>query len=307
MKKLLKTSIMPLITVFALTSCGETPSITPEVAKQRAADIQTKQASSDFSLPTKVSTSTSSEAKVTSNGSSSSATISYTTEMDLDNFYFHNQFHIVSAGRNFSVDVWNYFQASEKAFYTVYQSGTDTQLFTKLSLSDNQIESMSTNYQSILKESIKTFSSINSSVNLSDLDFTTSLKELSINSTGLEQIVDFAKQAENGKIEIKDETGQSDFNLSGSYSIDKLDFRSSGDGSLEAWLDGTLNLAVSTYTSSSKLSASIVFKDYLFSSSSLTYSVTSNANNQTTTASITHKTETKYDVKVNKPTIKDNK
>lgn len=147
-------------------------------------------------------------------------------------------------------------------------------------------------------------SSLSSNIDLSDFDFSTSIKDMCENNDCLQQIVDFAQQADSGKIEINNDIGDSGINLSGSYSIDKLDFRSSGEGSLEAWLDGTISLTVNSFTSSSKISTSIIFKNYLFSSTSITYSGSMSESQQAGTISLTNKTEATYDVKISKPSLK---
>lgn len=302
MKKLLKTSIMPLVTIFALTSCGETPSITPEVAKQRANDILSKQESSDFNIPNKVSIQNSISINANSTTSTQLSNISYVTEIDLENFYFHNSFNSTVVNSKISSDFWNYFEESENSFYTVYQLG-DNQYYSKLSLNSDEIEALKTNYSKFINDSISAFKNKYSNISLIDFDYSSTPKELSFNSTGLEEIINFANKSSSDSIQIEDDQ-DSEINFSGSYKIDKLDFRSNGEGSLEAWLNGSINLAVGAITTTSNLDTSIIYKDYLFSASSINYSSSIVNGDQKSTVSLTSTSTANYSVTINKPTLK---
>lgn len=297
MRKLLKTSFMPLVTIFALTSCGETPSITPEVAKQRANDIISKQESNDFSIPNKVSIQNSISISVNSSTSTQLSNITYVTEMDLENFYFHNSFNSTITNSKISSDFWNYFEESENSFYTVYQLG-DNQYYSKLSLSNDEIETLKTNYSKFINDSTTAFRNKYSNINLINFDYSSTPKELSFNSSGLEEIINFANKSNDDSIKIEDDQ-DSQINISGSYKIDKLDFRSNGDGSLEAWLNGSINLAVGAITTTSSLDTSIIYKDYLFSSSSINYSSSVVNGDQTSTISLTNTSNANYSVTIN--------
>lgn len=309
MKKTRSFALIALATLMGLVSCGSA-TIDAATAKKRAADISDVQESKDetkFTIPTAITYTDYFSSKSNADQKTTSMEMSNTLVIDVKNYYLHKSVSYKSNNSENSISIniqGDYYAFLEQdgdkvTCYSIMDFGDLFKSNLSATVTRLDMDSFETQAEALYNQATKTISDTSLSTVLDTVEIEYDPTSYSFNATALSSIEEMADNSEDQTIDL------SEIGVSGTANLNKLEFKSSGDGSLEAFLDASLDSSMtvsdSTVGTKASYSMSYIFSNYLFSSASIKIESEITSSGMTITSSIEQNTNCSYTAKILKP------